>query len=110
MTMLGVILRWVLAVFALGSGVVKVYGIEVERAGAEALGVPYLVLQGIGGVQLAAAVCLASGRTLPGTMLLGASYVPVIYLGVARGQPALVWASVALIVLTLALTRLSATG
>lgn len=106
--MTGVILRWVLTVFALGSGFAKVYGIDAERTGAADLEIPYLLLRCTGVVHLIAAALLASGRPLPGAMLLGASYLPFIYLGFARGQPALAWGALVVMGITLLFTWLSA--
>ncbi|MEM6990170.1 MAG: hypothetical protein AAF721_06725 [Myxococcota bacterium] len=78
--------RWFLAVFAFASGAAKLYGIEVEQQGAVELGVPYVALRILGAVHVAAGMGLSAGRPTVGAALLGASYLPVVAVALARGQ------------------------
>ncbi len=96
-----VVIRWILALFALGSGAAKLYGIEAEQAGADQLGVPYLALRVTGVVHVVAGGLLASGRPIAGGMLLAGSYAPFVYLGFARDEPALGWGAAVLVVVSL---------
>jgi|GEM_PF-3045233 len=107
--MIVVTIRWLLTIFATASGVAKVYGVALERGGAEELDLPYVVLRIVGAAHLAAAVCLISDRPVLGALLLGTSYVPLMYVALGRGQHTLAWACVAVVALTAAFAWVSGT-
>ncbi|MGH1340933.1 MAG: hypothetical protein ACRBN8_05245 [Nannocystales bacterium] len=108
--MLVVTLRWLLLLFAALSGVAKLYGIDLERAGAEELDLPYVAIRGMGAVHVAAAGCFVSDRPVLGAMLLGTSYLPLVYVALSRGQNSLVWGCFAVMALTLVFTKQGASA
>lgn len=108
--MIQVVVGWMLAVFAAGSGVAKIYGIEAERTGADELGIPYLAMRCMGVAHIVSAGLLATGRPLAGALVLGASYLPFVYIAFAAGRVGLAWICVGVVCVTIVFAWRSASA
>lgn len=84
--MIWTILDGLMILFALGSGVSKVIGIQIERQGAEQLGVHYNYLIIMGVLQLLSIPMIYFKQYVAVVVLLGLPYLLFVYVCAAHKQ------------------------